>query len=67
MAGNRDGTPLEPLAGMAAKIALAVLLGALGGLLAAASDQLGSARAALDGAKVVFIVQTAWQGVCHQR
>jgi hypothetical protein len=52
---------------MATKIAIALLLGALGGLLAAAGTRLTPTHmTSLDNSRAAFIVQTAWQGFCHR-
>lgn len=66
MTSGRAGTPLEWQEGMATKIAIAVLLGALGGLLAAASSRLSPQVTYVDDPRAVVVVRAAWQGVFHR-
>jgi hypothetical protein len=68
MMADRAGTALASRAGMMMKIALAMLLGALGGLLAAASTRLNPEQVTVgNDARAVVIVQAAWQDLRHHR
>ena len=68
MTADRAGTALASRAGMMMKIALAMLLGVLGGLLAATSTWLSPDQVTVgNDARAVVIVQAAWQDLRHHR